>query len=77
MDLWPLGVITYELLTGITPFIGVNELFKSIESGVYKLQNKLKPSVEIISLINGLLQYYPEKRLNWDQIREHPFLQKM
>ena len=77
-DLWSLGVITYELLTGTTPFTGTEfkEVFKKIENGLYKLPNKLKPSIEIISLINGLLQYYPEKRLNWDQIKEHPFLTK-
>ena len=77
-DLWSLGVITYELLTGTTPFTGTEfkEVFKKIENGLYKLPNKLKPSIEIISLINGLLQYYPEKRLNWEQIKEHPFLTK-
>ena len=44
--------------------------------GKYSLPSSLTVSVELITFINGLLQFYPEKRLNWEQIKSHPFLTK-
>ena len=78
VDLWSLGTITYQLLTGKYPFIGKDhvEIFNHVMEGKYSLPSSLTASVEIITFINGLLQYYPEKRLNWEQIKNHPFLTK-
>ena len=78
VDLWSLGAITYELLTGKQAFTGkeYEAVFKQIMEGKYSLPSSLVVSVEIISFINGLLQFYPEKRLNWEQIKAHPFLTK-
>ena len=78
IDLWSLGTIVYQLLTGKAPFTGENpeEVYKHIMEGKYSLPSSLVVSMEILTFINGLLQFYPEKRLTWDQIKSHPFLTK-
>ena len=76
IDLWSLGEMTYELLTGKHAFSGNNnnEIFKKIMEGKYFFPTTQIISFEILSFINGLLQFYPERRMNWEQIKSHPFI---
>lgn len=77
-DIWSIGVLVYELLTGKKIFEGNNsdETYKNIINGKYTFPNDLKASNEIISFIIELLQYSPEKRLDLEQIKDLPFLKK-
>ena len=77
-DIWSIGVLTYELLTGKKLFEGNNsdETYNNIINGKYSFPSDLKASKEIISFIIDLLQYSPEKRLDLEKIRELPFLEK-
>ena len=56
--------------------IFAGEIEVRVEKGNYTFPKELKASVEIITFINGLLQYDSEKRLNWEQIKQHPFIVK-
>ena len=77
-DIWSIGALTYELLTGKKLFEGNNseETYNNIINGKYSFPNNLKVSKEIISFIIELLQYYPEKRLSFENIRYLDFIEK-
>jgi serine/threonine protein kinase len=46
-DVWSLGIVYFELLTGFTPFTGRDreDLKKNLEKGAYKLPKKIKLSL--------------------------------
>lgn len=62
VDVWSLGIVFFELLTGYTPFTGTdkNDLKRNLEKGNYGLPKKLKLSLQGLDFLNGCLQFDPE-----------------
>ena len=75
-DIWSLGALCYQLLIGDSPFDAYNmqELVQKIENGTYSVPTSL--SKEVVSFLNGMLQYDPNKRLTAENLYNHAFLTK-
>ena len=75
-DIWSIGTICYEMAIGKNAFDAekLDELIEKVEKGEYTVPTNL--SKELISFINGMLQYDPDKRLNIEQLSNHSFLKK-
>ena len=75
-DIWSLGAICYQLLIGKAAFDAddLDELVDKIEKGLYKVPTNL--SKEVVSFLNGMLQYEPKARLTAEQLYNHQFLKE-
>ena len=75
-DIWSLGTICYEMLIGRSAFDAedMKELMQKIENGTYTVPTNL--SKEVISFINGMLQYESSQRLTCEELSKYPFLTK-
>ena len=75
-DIWSLGTVCYELLIGQGVFNAqnMNDLVKKVELGTYHIPTNL--SKEVVSFLNGMLQYNSKNRLSAEQLSRHHFLTK-
>lgn len=82
VDWWSVGVLTYELLTGSSPFTfeGNSNLQPEISKRILKTEPPIPSHLDpdVADLITKLLIKDPRKRLNGnrrdaDQIKAHPF----
>jgi len=78
VDLWSIGVITFILLSGYSPFFSDDEteLFEKIMTAEFDFDNECWDDVSKLAkdFIIKLLKKNPEKRLDAKQALEHPWL---
>ncbi|XP_021738034.1 serine/threonine-protein kinase ATG1c-like isoform X2 [Chenopodium quinoa] len=77
-DLWSVGTIVYQLVTGKTPFNGSNQmqlLQNIIRATELCFPSDMKDlSSEFVDLCQKLLRRNPVERLTFDEFFNHPFL---
>lgn len=76
-DLWSIGIIMYEMLTGKLPYKvkNINQLMKSSKNPIiipYEL--KIQVSYNCLDLITKLLDVNKHTRISWDDFFNHPWL---
>jgi len=78
-DMWSCGIITYLLLSGVSPFKGQNdrETLQRIQMGDIDFDFELWQNIsrEAKHFVANLLVYKPEERMSVRQARAHPWLQ--
>ena len=75
-DIWSLGTVCYEMATGETlfPVQNINQLVQRVEIGIYHIPIYI--SQELVSFLEGMLQYLGKDRLNAVELSMQPFLTK-
>ena len=79
VDVWALGVVFYQMMTGFTPFTGMDrkDLQRNLKKGDYELPNNFKLSKPGLDFLNSCLQHNPTLRPSWDDLMKHPYLHEL
>lgn len=77
LDIWTLGVITYEMLIGETPFL--HKTYKGTYDRIKRVDVKFPEwfnDKEAQSFITSMLQRQPECRIPLAKLKKHPWIQR-
>lgn len=77
VDLWALGVLTYEFIVGKPPFeemSGYSATYRRIAKVDLHVPEWVSPEAK--DLIQGLLKYRPEERMALEKVAVHPWIKK-
>ena len=82
VDMWSLGIMTYEMVTGYSPFTGTEkEILDKIKNYdnfdcIKKQLDEINASEELCEFISRLLSPESSKRLQIEEVLTHPWLIK-
>jgi serine/threonine protein kinase len=77
IDWWALGILLYEILFGQTPFYRRQKAVMYKVIGTQEVQFPPGSDPVAVDFISGLLQKNPEKRLNFQRMKNHAFFKGM
>jgi serine/threonine-protein kinase ULK2 len=75
-DVWSIGCLFYELLTGFMPFTGSSfqHLKQNMEKGIYKIPATIELSFPCVQFLSQCLKYDSDSRLSWQELCNHEYI---